>query len=110
MQHAEREITEPIALCDGKGQLNPEAIGFARQPIIQSNLKGHFAKKKKWNYWSVYGEDLLFSTTISHYDHIAICSVYILNYDTQRFYEKHTEHGFFGSNNAITRKRDNKRN
>lgn len=88
MQHAEREIVSPVALCDGKGQLNPEAIGFARRPYIQSNLKGHFMRKKKWNYWCVYGEDLLFSATISHLDYAAVCFVYILDYETQRFYEK----------------------
>lgn len=88
MQHAEREITKPVTLCDGKGLLNPEAIGFARQPIIQSNLTGHFMRKKKWNYWCVYGEDLLFSATISHLDYAAVCFVYILDYETQRFFEK----------------------
>ncbi|QTD40594.1 DUF2804 domain-containing protein [Sporosarcina sp. Te-1] len=88
MQHAEREITEPVLLCDGKGQLNPGAIGFARRPIIQSNLKGHFMRKKKWNYWCVFGEDLLFSATISHLDYAAVCFVYLLDYETQRFYEK----------------------
>jgi len=88
MQHVEREIFEPVLLCDKKGLLNPEAIGFARQPIIQSNLSKNFMRKKKWNYWCVYGEDLLFSATISHLDYAAVCFVYILNYDTQRFYEK----------------------
>lgn len=88
MQHVEREITEPVLLCDKKGLLNPEAIGFARQPIIQSNLTRNFLRKKKWNYWCVYGEDLLFSVTISHLDYAAICFVYILDYETQRFFEK----------------------
>ncbi len=88
MQHAEREITEPVALCDDKGLLNPDAIGFARRPFIQSNLKNHFMRKKKWNYWCIYGEDLLFSATISHLDYAAVCFVYILDYETQRFYEK----------------------
>ncbi|MCG7335036.1 DUF2804 domain-containing protein [Sporosarcina sp. ACRSM] len=88
MQHAEREITEPVALCVEKGLLNPEAIGFSRHPYIQSNLTGHFMRKKKWNYWCVYGEDLLFSAAISHLDYAAICFVYILDYETQRFYEK----------------------
>lgn len=88
MQHAEKEITAPVSLCDSKGLLNPEAIGFARRPIIQSNLKGHFMRKKKWNYWCVYGEDLLFSATISHLDYAAVCFVYVLDYETQRFFEK----------------------
>lgn len=88
MQHVEREITEPVVLCDNKGQLNPEAIGFARYPIIQSNLTKNFMRKKKWNYWCIYGENLLFSATISHIDYAAVCFVYILDYETQRFYEK----------------------
>ena len=88
MQHVEREITEPVLLCDNKGLLNPDAIGFARHPIIESNLTKRFMRKKKWNYWCVYGEDLLFSATITHLDYAVVCFVYILNYETQRFYEK----------------------
>ena len=72
-QHAEREIVLPTALCDKKGDLNPEAIGFARKPIIDCNLSGHFLRKKKWNYWCVYGEEILFSATISHLDYAAVC-------------------------------------
>ena len=88
MQHAEREIYKPVELCDAKGQLNPEAIGFARKPLITSNLKGNFMRKKKWNYWCVFGEEILFSATISHLDYATVCFVYFLNYETQRFYEK----------------------
>ncbi|WP_438314718.1 DUF2804 domain-containing protein [Sporosarcina sp. FA9] len=88
MQHVEREITAPVVLCDSKGLLNPEAIGFARHPLIQSNLSKNFMKKKKWNYWCVYGENLMFSATISHIDYAAVCFVYILDYETQRFFEK----------------------
>ena len=88
MQHAEREITIPTLLCDRKGNLNPTAIGFAKQPIIESNLTGHFMRKKKWNYWCIYGEDILFSATISHLDYAAVCFVYFFEYETQRFFEK----------------------
>jgi len=87
-QHAEREIITPTSLCDAKGNLNPAAIGFSRKPLIESNLKGHFMRKKKWNYWCVYGEDILFSATISHLDYAAVCFVYFLDYETQRFFEK----------------------
>ncbi|MER2126843.1 DUF2804 domain-containing protein [Solibacillus sp.] len=87
-QHAEKEIIIPTALCDKKGNLNPEAIGFARQPIIDCNLSGHFMRKKKWNYWCVYGEEILFSATISHLDYAAVCFVYFLEYETQRYFEK----------------------
>ena len=87
-QHAEREILGPISLCDSKGNLNPAAIGFSRKPLIDSNLSGHFMRKKKWNYWCVYGEDILFSATICHMDYATMCSVYFLDYETQRFFEK----------------------
>lgn len=88
MQHVEREIIDPVLLCDRKGRLNPEAIGFARRPLIQSNLTKNFMRKKKWNYWSVFGEDVLFSAAISHLDYAVICFVYMLHYETQRFFEK----------------------
>ncbi|GEK32808.1 DUF2804 domain-containing protein [Kurthia sibirica] len=87
-QHAEKEIFNAIKLCDAKGNLNPAAIGYARKPVIQSNLKGHFMRKKKWNYWCIYGDDIMFSATISHLDYAAVCFVYFLDYETQRFYEK----------------------
>lgn len=88
MQHVEREITENVKLCDAKGQLNPEAIGYARKPLIESNLKGNFMRKKKWNYWCVFGDEIMFSATISQMDYATVCFVYFLNYETQRFFEK----------------------
>jgi hypothetical protein len=87
-QHAEKEIVESTLLCDKKGNLNPAAIGFARKPIINSNLKGHFMRKKKWNYWCVFGDEIMFSATISHLDYAAVCFVYFLDYETQRYFEK----------------------
>lgn len=88
MQHVEKELLNPVLLCDSKGQLNPEAIGFARQPFIQSNLTKNFMRKKKWNQWYVFGEDILFSATIGHFDYVAVCFVYLYNFETQRFFEK----------------------
>jgi len=87
-QHAEREITELTRLCDKKGNLNPEAIGFARKPIIDCNLSGHYLRKKKWNKWYIFGEEILFFITISHLDYAAVCFVSFLEFETQRFFEK----------------------
>lgn len=88
MQHVERELTEHVKLCDAKGQLNPNAIGYAKKPLIESNLKGNFMRKKKWNYWCIFGDEIVFSATICHLDYAAVCFVYFLNYETQRFFEK----------------------
>lgn len=88
MNNIEREITKPIFLCDIKGKLNERSIGWARQPIITSNITGNYLRKKKWNYWCVFGEEALFSATISHLDYAAVCFIYFLEYETEDFYEK----------------------
>lgn len=84
----EREITEPVFLCDKSGNLNDDSIGWARKPIITSNLSGHFMRKKKWNYWCVFGQEALFSATISHLDYAVVCFVYYLEYETKEFHEE----------------------
>ena len=45
-------------------------------------------RKKKWNYWCVFGDEIMFSATISHVDYAVVCFVYFLEYETQRFFEK----------------------
>lgn len=87
-QHTESLLQTPVLLCDAKGQLNPQAIGYAASPLITSNLSGNYLRKKKWNYWCVFGEEILFSATISHMDYAAVCFVYIFHYESQRFVEK----------------------
>lgn len=88
MQHKERELTDLVRLSNPNGTLNPEAIGFARTPIITGNLAKNYMRKKRWNYWCVYGEEILFSITVTHLDYVATCFVYFLHYETQRFFEK----------------------
>lgn len=88
MQHAEREITEPVRLSNPDGTVNPDAIGFARSPIITGNLAKNYMRKKRWNYWCVFGDEVLFSATVAHLDYAVVCFVYLLHYDTQRFFEK----------------------
>jgi len=52
-QYYEREIKEPVLLCDLAGKLNPEAIGWSRYPLHIYNLSGSWLRKKKWNYWCI---------------------------------------------------------
>ena len=46
--YQEREITQPVDLCDARGVLNPQAVGWSRRPLVRSNLSGHRLRKKKW--------------------------------------------------------------
>lgn len=88
MQHVEKELINPVQLCQANGTLNPQAIGFSKRPLIQSNLMKNFMRKKKWNSWCIFGEEVLFSVTIGHFDYAAICFVYLFNYETERYTEK----------------------
>ncbi len=84
MQHIEREVTTSTNLCNEKGLLNPEAIGYATSPVIRGNLKGRWPQKKRWNRWVVYGEDVFLSVMLSHLDYAAVIHVSFYDLETGR--------------------------
>lgn len=83
----ERELTAPVNLCQPNGRLNPQAIGWSRQPLHQCNLSGRWPRKKKWNYWAITTETHLFSATISHLDYAGLVFVYTADFTTGKFAE-----------------------
>ncbi|MFA1819697.1 DUF2804 family protein [Virgibacillus oceani] len=83
--YQEKEITEHTFLCNRDGTLNKDSISWARNPIITSNLSGHFLRRKKWNYWCVFGREAMFSATNSHLDYAAVCFV---EYETKDYIEE----------------------
>lgn len=84
----EPEITQPINLCDARGELNPDSIGWSRQPLHNCNLKGHWPRKKRWNYWAILSPTHLFSVTLSDVDYLGLPFLYLLDFETQTFAEK----------------------
>lgn len=72
--YAEREITAPVDLCDARGRLNPDAVGFARQPLFRANLSGHWPRKKRWNFWNWIAPDFVFSVTLADIDFASFCA------------------------------------
>jgi hypothetical protein len=72
--YTEREITQPVDLCDARGWLNPDAVGFSRQPRVRANLSGHWPRKKRWNFWNWIGPDFVFSVTLADIDLVSFCS------------------------------------
>lgn len=86
--YVEKEALQPLELCDFDGKLNKESIVWSRKPLITSNIRGHYLRKKKWNYWCIIGENYLFSATITNLDYAALGFVYYLDYNTKDFYEK----------------------
>ncbi|OUM98428.1 MAG: hypothetical protein BAA04_05165 [Firmicutes bacterium ZCTH02-B6] len=84
----ERELKQPVQLCDPGGRLNPTAVGWSRVPLHTCNLRGRWLRKKRWNYWAVTTDTHLFSVTVSHLDYAAVVFVYWLDFATKGFHEQ----------------------
>lgn len=84
----EPELTQPVQLCDSRGNLNPDAIGWSRHPLHDCNLRGHWLRKKRWNYWAITSPTHFFSVTLSNIDYMGLPFVYLLDYETKTFFEK----------------------
>jgi hypothetical protein len=84
----EPELTEAVELCDARGNLNPQAVGWSRRPLHHCNLHGHWPRKKRWNYWAVVSATHLFSVTLSNVDYLGLPFIYLLDFRDNRFAEK----------------------
>jgi hypothetical protein len=97
------EITQEVPLCLPGGTLNPAARGWSRHPLHRCNLEGRFLRKKRWDYWCIMGDRFLISATIADVDYAALGSVYLLEYETQRFAELNMTR-FFGARPEMPQK------
>jgi hypothetical protein len=77
--HDETEITEPIDLCGADGKLNRDAVAWSRHPLHRCNLPDSLARKKKWNYWAVTSDDMLFSATIADIERLQVGGAYFFD-------------------------------
>jgi hypothetical protein len=84
----EPELTQPVNLCNSNGNLNPAAVGWSRHPLHHCNLKGHWLRKKRWNYWAIVSPTHLFSVTLSDIDYLGLPFIYLLDFETKTFTEK----------------------
>ncbi|NLE96737.1 MAG: DUF2804 domain-containing protein [Propionibacterium sp.] len=83
MRVAEREITEAISLTRSDGTLNPDAVGWTRTPIINtdgiaSGLRG-LGRNKRWEYWAVTTPSHIVAFTISHVDYACVLGMWALD-------------------------------
>ena len=84
----EPEITSLVDLCDGRGNLNPSAVGWSRRPLHNCNVSGHTPRKKRWNYWCLNTDKMLFSVTIADVDHYVLAFVYLFDFESRRLVER----------------------
>jgi len=88
LTHNEPELTASVLLCGTDGHLNRSAVGWSRHLLHTCNLPPSLARKKKWNYWAVTSNDLLFSATIADVDILQLGGAYIFDRRTHRHIEK----------------------
>jgi len=77
----EREITEPVELCDASGDLNPAAVGWSRFPMIRANLSG-WGRNKRFEYWCLTSPDLVVALNVSHSDYRVTLAGFFLDLKT----------------------------
>jgi hypothetical protein len=76
--HGRREITDAVDLCDADGRLADAAVGWSREPLHRSNLRGR-GRTKRWEYWCVQTPEVVVALTVSDLDYAALCSIWALD-------------------------------
>jgi hypothetical protein len=87
LAYEERELTAAVDLCDARGRLNPAAVGWSRAPLVRANLRGHWLRKKRWNFWNWIGPRFVFSVTLADVDYAAFCQMTFTDFETSRSVE-----------------------
>ncbi len=85
----ERELTAPVSLTLSNGRVNPDAIGWARQPIVDTSGIGRGAgRNKRWEYWNVTTPTHILGLTVSSIDYAAVHEVWVFDRATERTWGK----------------------
>lgn len=78
----ERELTEDVALCTPEGRLNPNAVGWSRQPVHDCALPKTWGRRKRWDFWGVTGADCALNLTLADVDYVGIADVWFCDLAT----------------------------
>lgn len=83
------ELTERVSLTRPDGRLNHRAVGWARQPLIDTDGIGRdgkrfFGRNKRWEYWCVTTPDHLMALTVSSVDYAAVHEVWVYERAAQK--------------------------
>jgi len=79
---AERELTERVALVGPDHRLAPDAVGWARRPLVDtSGIDGRhsWGRNKRWEYWNVMTPTHVLAVTVSSLDYAAVHEVWVLD-------------------------------
>jgi hypothetical protein len=78
-------FTHPLAapeaqpLCDARGRLLPEAVGWSPRPLVHCALPGNRGRRKRWNHWCITTPDWMLTLTFADLDYLSYGAVYFLD-------------------------------
>jgi hypothetical protein len=86
------EITERVPLTRPDGRLDRRAVGWARQPLVDTDAIGRggaggprrFGRNKRWEYWGVTTPTHVLALTVSSIDYAAVHEVWVLDRESGR--------------------------
>lgn len=88
MRIQERELVSPVSLCLPDGRLNPDAVGWSRTPLHNTDRIGRGAygwgRNKRWEYWAVTTPTHLLALTVSSLDYAAVHEVWVFDRATEQ--------------------------
>lgn len=87
----ERELMRPVSLTNTRDLLNPDAVGWARRPLIDTSgisPKHHWGRNKRWEYWNVTTPTHVLALTVSSLDYAAVNEVWVFDRASQRTWGK----------------------
>lgn len=83
----EQELTERVSLTGPDGRLNRAAVGWARQPLVDTaGIDGRrsWGRNKRWEYWNVMTPRHIVGLTVSSLDYAAVHEVWVFDRETGR--------------------------
>lgn len=83
----ERELTAAASLTLPNGRLNRDAVGWMRQPLLDtSGIGGRhvWGRNKRWEYWNVITPTHILALTVSSIDYAAVHEVWIFDRATEQ--------------------------
>ncbi|MFB8387140.1 DUF2804 domain-containing protein [Microbacterium sp. NPDC055910] len=80
------ELIERVPLTLPNGRLNRAAVGWARQPVVDTAGigSGFWGRNKRWEYWGITTPTHLLALTVSSIDYAAVHEVWVFDRATER--------------------------
>ncbi|QDZ16081.1 DUF2804 domain-containing protein [Humibacter ginsenosidimutans] len=86
----ERQLTGPVSLCLPNGRLNPDAVGWARTPLVNTDgvARGPrpyaWGRNKRWEYWGITTPTHLIGLTVSSIDYAGVHELWVFDRDSRK--------------------------